>query len=241
MKEAWNSSAENYYSDVISPLKDSVYNPLFEDIKKYSSKKNVVADMGCGIGELLPLLSKNFKEVHAWDYSEKMIEKCLSNKKENVHCKVKDITKVNEKNVFDLVISVNSILEPDTKIIDRTFKNIYGTIKKKGIFIGVLPAIESYIYQAMLGAEELNDPIKFKEMKRQFLKEISIIKGCVKLGDETQKAFYRFEILHRMKKAGFKKIEINKVYYSWKAWKDAGQLYFPNESPPWDWYVKAEK
>lgn len=243
MEKDWDSSAEDYYSDVISPLKNSTHNPLFEDIKKYSSKSNTAGDLGCGIGELEPTLSKLFKTVYAWDYSKKMIEQCEKNSKqlENVECKLKDLTKITERNLFDVAISVNSILEPNTKKVDKMFHNIYRATKHHGIFLGVLPAIESYIYQAMLQAESANDSTPLPKIKKQLLQEIDFVKGTVKFDEGTQKAFYRFEIMHRMKKAGFKNIEIKKVHYSWKAWQAAGQQYFPTESPPWDWYVKANK
>jgi SAM-dependent methyltransferase len=243
MKNEWDSSAKNYYSEVISPIKNSIINPLFGDIDKHCSQDTIVGDLGCGIGELLPILSKKSKQVYAWDYSKKMIEKCKNKTKgiKNVECAIKDLLEINEKELFDIVISVNSILEPDSKKTNKIFKNIYKTIKFNGIFLGVLPAIESYIYQAMLGVEKINNKDHTIKLRKQLLKEIDFIKSTVKFDNGIQKAFYRFEILHRMEKAGFKKIEIKKVYYSWKDWKEAGQEYFPDENPPWDWYVKAEK
>ena len=58
---------------------------------------------------------------------------------------------------------------------------------------------------------------------------------------EEQKNYYSFEILWRLRKAGFKKIKIKKVLYSWEEFADAGQDYFPEEELPWDWYVICEK
>ncbi len=239
-KLEWDKSAQNYYEDVISPIKDSVENPLFTDLKKIYSKEKNIVDLGCGIGELLSQLSENFKSVEGWDFSEKMIQKASEKiaGKENIKLFVKDISKIREKEKFDYILSINSILAPNSKEVDKIIKNIYNLLNKNGKIFCILPAMESYIYQSILTINKKNqETSEVKNLK----KNIDFINGNITFEGETQKVFYRFEILYRFKKAGFKKIKIDRVNYDWVAWKNAGQTYYPSEDPPWDWYLTAEK
>ena len=69
----WNKIAKDYYKEILSPLKNSKSNPLFKDLKKLKSKNKTIIDLGCGIGEIEPLLSKYFKQVTSIDFSKEMI------------------------------------------------------------------------------------------------------------------------------------------------------------------------
>ncbi len=238
--QGWNKSAENYYGDVISPIKNSINNPLEKDLKKLNGK---VVDIGCGIGELIPFLSKKFDEVHAWDYSKEMIKKASEKSSgiKNVFFGVKNILDVKEKEIFDVGIAINSLLEPNIIKINKMVNNIYNLIKKDGTFICIVPSIESYIYQEVIANERKALGKKIPKEEEFGGNKINFIDGTIIFENEKQKAFYRFEILHRLEKAGFRNIEISKVRYAWKDWFDAGQRYFPTEKEPWDWYVKCKK
>ena len=246
----WDIIAKDYYKEVISPLKDSIENPLIEEIEKNSFEDKVVLDAGCGVGRLLPLLSKNFKEVHAKDYSKEMINQSIKNSGEfsNVNCFVGDLKKsYNEKEKYNVLISVNSILDPNVLNITKIFNVFHHSLKKGGTFYGVLPSMESYIYQGML---MLDKKMSHKKEQKEVVKKVKkalneknfdFTLGKIDFDGDVQKAFYRFEIIYRLKKAGFTNIQLGKVYYDWKEWREAGQTYYPKESPPWDWYVKCEK
>lgn len=240
MSTTWDNDSKNYYDSVISPIKNSSNNVLFDELKKLSGS---IVDLGCGIGEIIPFLTKNFKEVHAWDYSTKMIKKAMEKNSnlENVSFKVKDFLNINEKELFDVGLSINSLIDPNPVKINQMIKKFYNLLKKNGTLICVLPSIESYLYQEMIAQEK-------KLVKENILNEndfehneIDFLKGTIILGEEKQKAFYRFEIIYRFEKAGFKNIELSKVRYHWKDWFEAGQRYFPNEKEPWDWCIKCNK
>ena len=245
----WDRISKDYYSEVISPIKNTVgKNLLLKRIKYHSSKKKVVGDLGCGIGPLLERLSKQYKEVHAVDYSKGMIEQAKKNKGKNITYHIKNLTDLNIlKNKLDVAIAVNSILSKDVKKINIIIPQIYNTLKKDGVFIGVLPAMEAYVYQAMLKMDE--QLLKHPNQKQAISNVHKLIKsekfdflqGTASFGGDRQKTFYRFEILYRFKNAGFKNIKISKIYYDWKEWEIAGQLYFPKEKPPWDWFVECRK
>ena len=246
----WNFISGEYYEQIISPIKDSIKNPLFSDIEKVADKKKTVLDLGCGIGELMPLLSEKFKDVVGIDFSKEMIQKAKekSKKLENVKLRFLNMKKLEDLGKkFDVIISVNSIISPKIKDVNLILRKILESLKPGGVFLGVLPSMESYIYQAMLVIDEkLEKGYSEGRAKNNAKKDLSdeefdFVKGGLKFDGDSQKTFYRFEIKYRFFKAGFREIAIDKVLYPWDAWKEAGQKSFPLESEPWDWYLKCIK
>ena len=246
----WGEISGKYYEEILSPIKNSKKNPLLGDIKRIKNKKNKsVIDLGCGIGELEEFLSKYFKEVIGIDFSKRMILQSKEKNKslKNVKFYLRDISNLKEfHNKFDLAVSINSIIPSDINKVDKIFREANNVLKNKGKLICILPAMEVFIYQSLIIAKneaEKNKNIKNIEKKIKKLikeKEHNFLLGITDF-EGKQKNYYSFEILWRLKKAGFKKIKIKKVLYSWKEFADAGQGYFPKEELPWDWYVICEK
>ena len=240
MKE-WDDTSENYYEEILSPIKNSVENPLLEDLRKVANRKSKkIIEVGCGLGELTKFLSERFEFVTSTDISTKMIEKAkIKNSNfENAEFFVKDTVELNWKNKFDVAVSVNSIISPEIGKDEKMFKSVFESLKKSGKFFCILPAMEVYIYQAMLlgrtkSRKEVGEIINSKEHDFLF--------GKTKF-DYEQKNYYRFEILWKLKSAGFSNIEIGRVNYSWDEFEKAGQMNFPNEKMlPWDWYIRCRK
>ncbi len=76
MKEReWCKIAEEYFDNLSSPFEKGVINPIPKIISKMKNKKKLdVIDIGTGIGNLLPLLEKNFRSVYALDFSDQMLK-----------------------------------------------------------------------------------------------------------------------------------------------------------------------
>lgn len=246
----WDLVAKDYYAEVISPLKDCVKNPLLKELEEKDFSNSVVLDAGCGVGRLLPLLSKKFREVHAKDFSSEMIKQATkkSEKLTNVNCFVKDLKECDgEEEKYDVLISVNSLLDPSILNITKGIEAFFSSIKKGGVFYGILPSMESYLYQGILMFDKKATTIEEEEKvieevnKKLKVDSFDYNLGLIDFDGDKQKAFYRFELWYRFKKAGFSNIQIGKVLYDWKEWREAGQTYFPKEHPPWDWYLKCEK
>lgn len=244
----WDKTAAKYYEEVLSPIKNSEKTPLYKDLEKLYGKKTI-ADLGCGLGELLPLLSKHFKQVIALDYSKGMIERAKEKNKEytNIEYYQKDMDDLNDfKENFDAIISVNAIITPEIKKLTTIFEQIHNTLKENGTFICIVPAMEGVLYQSLLVGEEQfakeDDPKKVKRAIHKYIRkqEHDFFLATYDY-NQKQKAYYRFELIWRLKKAGFKNIIIKKVTYPWEEIKEAGQTYFPKEEPVWDWYAICKK
>src|SRR5438552_1159152 len=70
----WSQAARSYEDDFINPFRPDVKNPLLKAIRKAADPRTkVAADLGCGIGPLLPLLARSFRQVYAIDFAEGML------------------------------------------------------------------------------------------------------------------------------------------------------------------------
>lgn len=242
----WDEIAEKYFDEIVSPLQKGVKNPLFKFIENLDKKKfRVAADLGTGIGTLLPFLSENFEKVLAIDFSEKMIEKAKQVEKKNVEFHIQDLRNLEGfKEKFDVAVSVNSIIYPSVRAADKILSEIWKSIKPGGLFVGILPSMESIIYQGVLiyDREIRRNTAKkalTKTKRKMERSKYDFIRGIYD-DEEKQKYFYDFEILVRLQKAGFKNIKISKVLYPWG--KHIGDYEdFHGKPEMWDWFVVGER
>ncbi len=241
----WDEYAQDYHDYIISPLGEDVKNPLFSELEKLDSQ-NVVADLGTGRGDLLPLLSKKFTEVYAIDFSQNMLMKARKRSAPNVKLIKKDMQRLTELDInFDLAISVNSILHPSPKVVDSMLQEIFESLNPGGRLKAVFPSMESVLYYFQLvyerEFERYNDEKKALAMTRKkAARKCYNIITCTYDDGEMQKLFYNFELRMRLKKAGFKEIRFKKVYYPWgDAIGDFED--FHGKPRMWDWYVSARK
>ena len=210
----WDRVAGDYYGAILSPLTNSDFNPLFSDLRHLGGN---AIDLGCGIGPLLPILSEQFSHVTALDFSKEMVEQARKNNLmlPNVSYVQADMKDLRIRKRFDVAVAVNSILAPDVKEVNSMLKQAHKILKPGGTLLAVLPAMEIYLYQAMLIVDENKDDLK-KARKKAAAQvnpdEHDLLLGTITFDGDTQKCFYRFEIPHLLEKAGFK--DIDKVLYS---------------------------
>lgn len=244
----WDKISKSYFEELTSPFAKGVKNPLYSVIEKIkNTKSKSVIDLGTGIGNLVPFLSKNFKDVTAIDFSENMLKTAKKNCKEkNVRFKQLDMKDMKEfYGKFDVAVSINSILLPSVKDVNKIISEIFNILKDNGKFIGVFPSLNSVLYYAMLVYEQElknGEDLARKRTYRTIGKEdYDFLLGILDY-EGKQKHYYDFEIEYRLKKAGFKNINIRKVFYPWElSDDDKYKELFKNESRLWDWFVTAEK
>jgi ubiquinone/menaquinone biosynthesis C-methylase UbiE len=245
----WDGLAEKYHEEVISPFQEGVKNPLFKKLESISdAKRKVVADIGCGRGEILDELASRFGKVFAIDFSPKMIRMAKKKStKDNIEFVTKDMRDLSSfDGTFDVAIAVNSVLFPNIEDVEKSLASIYSTLKDDGVFYGIFPSMGSILYEGML---ILEDQINKKGDEDKAMRSASIIierrkynflKGVYEDGDEAQKFYYDFELMMRLNKAGFKDVLLSKVLYPWKE-KVSDFPMFSDKPMMWDWFVSARK
>jgi 2-polyprenyl-3-methyl-5-hydroxy-6-metoxy-1,4-benzoquinol methylase len=248
-KAYWNSVADRFDDEVLKILDRDRNNTLSSAISKISSRKKTVADFGCGNGSLLPVLSGQFREVQAIDYSPKLLADAESRCKTatNISYQQADLSspfRIHRK--VDILLCVNVIIQPDSAIRDSILQNAFHSLKRRGKMILVVPSYESlfHTYQTIVEANVAMDVSRktaIAEVESIFREEvISPIDGIVSLGSVPTKMHTQTEIQTALEDLGMKSISIQRIEYDWAemiddAPKGLGGPY------PWDWLAVARK
>jgi len=244
----WDLIAGRYDEEITSPFQEGVINPIYDAIRAIPDKQErTVADLGCGLGPLLPFLSKNFKQVFAIDFSPRMLEQAKRRVQgENVsfhNCSLTDLSPFYHQ--FDVAVSVNSVIFPSSQVVNGIFANIRKTLKSDGLFAAIFPSMEAILYEATLLFDRELDKIGNEEKALLAAKRIlkrrnfDFISGVYDDHGMRQKFYYEFELKHRLKKTGFKNLHVKKVLYPWG--EDMGSSQdFMKQPRVWDWFIEAQ-
>jgi trans-aconitate methyltransferase len=72
--QTWDQLSTTYFEEISSPFEQEVVNPLLTFLDALPGRDDLtVADLGCGIGNLLPFLAERFGKVVAVDFSSGML------------------------------------------------------------------------------------------------------------------------------------------------------------------------
>src|SRR5262245_2128383 len=149
----WSESARYYEADFIDPYRPDVRSPLVKYLEKLAKPDRAVADLGCGIGPLLPFLSDRFKHVFAVDFAEGMLSRAKErtegrNNIEFLQRPFTDLADLHGR--LDVAVAVNSLVLPDVSQLESALSEIRACLKKRGWFVGILPAMDAVHYYTML-------------------------------------------------------------------------------------------
>lgn len=245
----WNRIARKYHEEVISPFQEGVDNPLPGALRRLRGARRLdVVEYGCGTGSLIPLLASRFRHVTAIDFSEAMLaearKQAAAANVEFLRHDLRDLEPFRDR--FDVAVVVNAVLAPDPRDVNRILDGIFGSLRPGGRLLGVFPAMEPVLYQAMLiFEEEIASVHEEKRALSRTRRRLERSKFNFELGryDEgglRQKFFYQFEIAWRLRRAGFRHVRLGKVLYPWDP-ERIGYEMFPDAPPMWDWFVSARK
>ena len=72
----WSQAAARYEQEFVDPYREPAGNPLLAALAAIpDAAAKTVADLGCGIGPLLPILSPRFRQVIAVDFAPGMLDR----------------------------------------------------------------------------------------------------------------------------------------------------------------------
>src|SRR5688572_27959908 len=116
---SWSRAAAGYEARFIDPYREGTRNPLRDQLRRLARSGSLTAaDLGCGVGPLLPFLAQHFKTVYAVDFAEGMLERArercrgLSNVR-FVQTSLTDLRELAAK--IDVATAVNSLVMPDVR------------------------------------------------------------------------------------------------------------------------------
>jgi SAM-dependent methyltransferase len=245
----WSRHAARYDEVFLDPFREEVENPIVRAIEAVEDPESkTVADLGCGTGPLLPMLSRRFGQVVALDFAPGMIARAkerAGGDARNVIFLKRPMHELEEYvDSFDVVVAVNSLVMPDVRLIDQTLSAIQKTLRPDGVFIGAVPAMDALHYQTMLLMDQALDRGDEPEAAERHAAVhcehhyYDFAFGRFSYQGLRQKFWQPFEIGHRFRKAGFASVQLGQILYPWDESLPGGSE-FVDHPKSWDWFFLA--
>ena len=246
----WSRHAARYGEQFVDPYDTNVESPLWEALGAIpDTATKTVADLGCGTGPLLPELVQRFHRVIALDFAPKMLQLAAARLDPNSASRVTLLERPMHKlddlaGQLDVTIAINSLVMPDVRLIDRTLRSIHTSLKPGGLFLGIVPSIDTVHYHLLLLMDQaLDQGMEPREARR--VAELQVERrhydfafGEFHFDGLRQKFWQPFEVEYRLSKAGFKTTTLAKVLYPWDD-SVAGSATLGGFPRNWDWFFQA--
>ncbi len=244
----WSEAARVYEEEFVDPYRPGVRSPLLDTLRTVEGRADkVVADLGCGIGPLLPFLAEHFRHVLAIDFAPGMLERArerctgLANV-EFIAAPLTDLGALAGR--VDVAVAVNSLVLPDVRDLDESLRQVRATLRPGGLFLGILPAMDAVHYLTTLLLDRALGSGKPLDVARKNAAHFNdhdcydFAFGQFRFRGLEQHFWQPFEIGYRFRRAGFGRMRTAKVHLDWEqfAWGRDLQRY----PPPWDWFFRAE-
>ena len=135
-KKYWDEVALVHDEKIFDVFSNDKAKVIQANIIRFASRSKSVMDLGCAIGNWLPLLSANFKKVYALDISKHYLDLAKEKNKhlrnvEYVHQDLSNTKKGLPKT--DFVVCINTLLTPHTKNRTAAYNTVINSIKKMDI------------------------------------------------------------------------------------------------------------
>lgn len=130
IKKSYNNNAKLRDKNEIEPWKVQELNKVLSNIE--NKRPSTLLDIGAGAGLYGKYFKNNGLEVTCIDISSSMIKLC---KEKGLNAYVMDFYNLKfEKNYFDVIWSLNTLLHVPKKSIEEVLKNIKRVLKPNGLF-----------------------------------------------------------------------------------------------------------
>jgi SAM-dependent methyltransferase len=250
-ERSWSRHAARYSDVFLDPYATDVVNPLWKALDEIrDAETKTAADLGCGTGPLLNPLLERFQRVVALDFAPGMIERARERVAEADRSRVTFLQRSMDDladlaGTIDVAAAVNSLVMPDVRLVQRALEAVRASLRPGGVFLGIMPSIDSIQYHTMLLHDQaLDHGMEPAEAERfaSFHAEhryYDFAFGRFKFRGLRQKFWHAFELEYRLSKAGFRSITLDKVLYPWEG-NFSGGPELTHCPPSWDWFFRAE-
>ena len=244
----WSRAARSYEQEFIDPYRDDVRSPLLDALRGLSARRRkVAADLGCGIGPLLPFLAEHFQHVYAVDFAAGMLERarerCQGLKNvEFLQLPLTDLRLLAGQ--VDVALAVNSLVMPSIADQETSLRQIRAILRPGGAFAGIVPAMDAVHYYTMLLVDRaLANGLPLDAARKNAAHNndhacYDFAFGQFRFGGLEQHFWQPFEVRYRLRRAGFRRIRLAKVLLAWQQFTCGKDLH--KQPPPWDWFFQAE-
>jgi SAM-dependent methyltransferase len=247
--QQWSAAAAVYEQEFIDPYRPDVRGPLLAELGRLAAQgKRIVADLGCGIGPLLPFLAEHFEQVTAVDFAPGMLararERCAG--LANVTFEQRRLTDLTPLGgSFDVAVAVNSLILPDVRDLEESLRQVRLLLRPGGHFAGIVPAMDAVHYYTMLLVDRAlaagMPTAKARQNAAQYAEHplYEFAFGQFHYRGLEQHFWQPFEVGYRLRRAGFRRVRLRKVLLAWEQFSCGNDL--KKHPPPWDWFFQAER
>lgn len=249
-KQYWERVAEDYDGEIFDVLAHDNENLITSRIEMLSSSSGSAADLGCGIGKFLPVLSRCFDKVYAYDISERCIEQARGSVHEldNIEFIRTDLARpLTKMPAVDFILCVNSLIMPSMSQRSRYLRLMRDHLKQNGHLLLVVPSLESALFSRMRLIEwNVRRGLSHGTAVRAGVNgssnpnAIRLQQGIVNLDHVPTKHYLEVELCATLGELGFELYGINKIEYDWKT-EFSNPPRWMKAPYPWDWLVTARK
>lgn len=261
----WDKVSDHYDETVLSPFHSSmslpdsnglIRNRLVSELLELPESlvnQYLIADLGCGTGNLLAACSSVIKNVHGLDNSLASLDKAKA-RAEALNVKFTphkiDMRTMDIGIEFDIIIVANSILPTNRGDVLRILERIKMHLKPTGRLMAIMPSYDTTLYLQDLTYNKILKETADEAYAENFVKELRV-KHLVdddKLlyaDDEKNIQCYHTpdSICNEIAQAGLHLVKPpRKIYYPWPLTKQFGYGDFPEAKEEiWDWYIEVRK
>ena len=250
IRKYWDRIAENYEEEIFSVLKRDRQGLVIDRIEKYSCPDGKASDIGCGIGNFLPALSKLFNHVIAVDIAPKCIKRAKSRSKEfmNISYRTVDLSRPRVRLTgVDFALCVNSILTTSLTKRNRMFDIVCRHIHPGGHLVLVVPSLESALFTDYRLIEwniksgmSPGNAVRSGFRHKDGTDNPRLRQGVVRIDNVDTKHYLEEELICLLESRGMNILEIEKIQYPWTTEFDSPPRWM-KEPFPWDWLCVAGK
>jgi SAM-dependent methyltransferase len=242
----WSAAAADYEADFIDPYCAGGRNPLPAALDALAGPRTA-ADLGCGVGPLLPELARRFRRVWAVDFAEGMLararERCAGlGNVEFLQASLTDLGALAGQ--IDVAVAVNSLVQPRLDDLEAALAGVRAALRPGGHFLGIVPAMDAVHYQTMMLLDRARRSGMPEEMARRNAAHhgehalYDFAFGGFRFKGLDQHFWQPFEVGYRLRRAGFRRVRQSRVRLSWDQFACGPEL--AGHPPPWDWFFHAE-
>ena len=221
---------------------------LAEEIKRLRWAGRTAADLGCGLGSLLPELAEAFVHVEAMDYSQELLDKArLRHARPNVRFQRVDLIKGDLHGMqVDVAFCVNVLLVPTRRKLEKIAETVWNATKPGGHAVFVVPSFESvlHVHESLVRIRRQDgspEGLTVRKAEKILNKVVHcFVEGVVDISGVLTKHWTQTDLEGLLEDGGFEIERVRKVPFSWDEEIDQAPAWL-NSRLPWDWLVVARR
>jgi SAM-dependent methyltransferase len=251
----WEAKGRCYESEIFDVYAEDRGGIVEKSIRELAARMRVprrsrsAADLGCGTGKALTLLSSLFATVDAVDLSSSCVREAREVARDcpGVNVRRADLARDRSARPVDLVLSVNVLIMPDAVVRAAVWRTLARRVRPGGYAVVVVPSMESVLWTAaMLHRWERREG-RTPEQAWRTVREMGVghsssglIQGCVDIDGVPTQHHLREDLEMQGAELGLELKCVEKVTYGWHTEFERPPRWM-ERSGPWDWLAIYRK